>query len=214
MSQSSNYGYAERIDDDAFAADRPVSAAQAWLLRNNLQHWRDMRGEVRLFGTVATNPTTETIWIGHPKNEVTVTRRGRRFFHTWLDEQTPLNLEAGVTFSTGAIGVDGTLRMRVVPAYKGTSTQPTAAGDLSLPALVDETVEFEDMTVQIILGIYRFDPEVVANLGIRPTAFDGHVIENGRPTVPRAYCMRLDAILTATPSYLAATGSFYVREFI
>jgi hypothetical protein len=212
MSQRSNLGYYERMEDASFTADQPVSAARAWLMRNNLLHLSDMFTQPRI-NIYRSEIGTDICIFGNQSDPATLIYQ-HPFFHTWFGEAAPANLDIvmAVQFS---IPLDATVRFRVVPHYRPRASTPHTVGDLSLPALVDETVSVTAATFATLDDRFIFDEAEVRQLRIVPTDFQDRMTENGEPAIPQAMVMRLEVRVTSeeTDDWAPGIAVCLVREF-
>lgn len=215
MTQQSNRGFYERIPASVFSADRPASCSHAWLVRNNLLHLRDVFTQVRAYRDLeVTAPSVASYLVPHnDPNDPNAVVFGIPFWHTWYAENVPSNLYVLTRVLLFGSAMDGTIRQRVVPFFHAGTSLQTTVGDLSVPALLDESASAIGAEEFAVGGAYHFDEQDVRQLGIAPTAVHGHLLEAGEPAAYEVYKMRLDIRFTGASQPNLEDILWYVREF-
>ena len=214
MAQSSYRGRLQRMRQTAFAEDEPVSATQAFDLRNNLLHLGDQFCQTRINWCAGIHSASAIGVVGGFGDYWGSTPPAvyeQEFPHTWLHPQHPANLDLLIRSSISAGGDEMNVRVRIVPWSVG-------VGDMGAEALLDETHQVTSDT-----GLWEHqlffdtsDATVMGLLNKSSIAGAFEISEGDEWHYPETHLLKLqiqlEAIAGSAPFFMTITG-VQVREF-
>lgn len=181
---TSNVGTIVPFDADAFNADRPCSAINAFLLRNNIEHMIDESPQVYV-NWAGMRTASDCSWTYLGKVPFTFSQT---FVCSWVRSDRPANLDVFVTARTRGSNVTPTLqlRIRVVPGS-------SPIGDLSAPYMIDATT-----TISSTTPVVAFDEQAFFTTpreDLFASFADVTTNDNGTDRIARVSVMRVEVTL-------------------
>lgn len=215
MTQSSQLGYYERVDDNKLDADEPVTAARAWLAMNNMQHLIDQAPQHRINWCRDTDATANFSMNIGPAGDTG--HWCQAFVHAWNYGSAPTGLDIVVVFrASGSFTAD--YRVRVIPHFKPGGLVPYPVGDLGAPAIVDETTAAASLTTGQTTYSEQFFFTSTDGLTAAASSLNvGNIRtieEDGEFAAPEVHLMRFEfSVTTDEPSAAIYIDRVLVREF-
>jgi hypothetical protein len=219
--QTSNLGHYERVSDEMFSEDSPVSAGQVWLLRNNLLHMRDQFSKT-IFSWSRFNAFSENDLAcsdGADAGERAVLPLP--FVHTWLAEDAPCSLDYKIRVVNTQASKAANVRIRVIPHFIPGTAIPFAAGDAAADdlAFIDTEQDQSSPFVATFDGQQFLTTDAARSLAaqLRPWDVGTHFgIEELDQQFPATYVhmMRLEIIVTSADNSVYRIAQNFLREFV